>query len=76
MWIKRFLLDNRKIQKDSYLWNMIGSLLMAFQSVFMLMILRRTVGLEEAGRFTIANANVNLFLTIGKYGMCNFQVFD
>lgn len=76
MWIKRFLLDNRKIQKDSYLWNMIGSLLMAFQSVFMLMILTRTVGLEEAGRFTIANANVNLFLTIGKYGMCIFQVFD
>ena len=69
MWIKRFLLDNRKIQKDSYLWNMIGSLLMAFQSVFMLMILTRTVGLEEAGRFTIANANVNLFLTIGKYGI-------
>lgn len=30
MCIKRFMLDNRKIQKDSYLWNMIGNLLMAF----------------------------------------------
>ena len=76
MWIKRFLLDDGKIEKDSYLWNMIGSVLMAFQSVFMLMILTRTVGLEEAGIFTIANANANLFLTIGKYGMRNFQVSD
>ncbi len=49
---------------------------MAFQSVFMLMILTRTVGVEEAVVFTIANANVNFFLTIGKYGMRNFQVFD
>lgn len=70
------MISDRNIEKNAYLWNMVGSMLMAFQSVFMLMILTRTVGLEEAGIFTIANANANLFLTIGKYGMRNFQVSD
>ena len=62
MKIKRFLLDDRKTEKDSYLWNMIGSMLMAFQSVIMLIILTRIVGLVESGIFTIAYANANLFM--------------
>ena len=40
------------------------------------MILTRTVGLVESGIFTIAYANANLFLNIGKYGMRNYQVSD
>lgn len=69
-------MNSSNIERDSYIWNMVGSMLMAFQSVIMLMILTRTVGLVEAGVFTIAYANANLFLTIGKYGMRNFQVSD
>lgn len=74
--IKRFLLDDQGIERNSFLWNMIGSMLMAFQSVIMLMILTRVLGLVDAGIFTIAFANANLFLNIGKYGMRNFQVSD
>lgn len=76
MKIKRFLLDDRQIEKDGYIWNMIGSMIMAFQSVLLLMILTRTNGLVEAGILTIAYANANLFLTIGKYGVRTFQVSD
>ena len=76
MKIKKFLLHSENIAKDSFIWNMFGSMLMAFQSVLMLMILTRILGLEEAGIFTIAYANANLFLTIGKYGMRNFQASD
>lgn len=75
-WIKKFLRQDSNIERDSFIWNMAGSMLMAFQSVVMLMILTRTLGLKEAGIFTIAYANANLFLTIGKYGMRNFQVSD
>lgn len=74
--LKNFLLDDKNIERDSFLWNMIGSMLMAFQSVIMLMILTRVLGLVDAGIFTIAFANANLFLNIGKYGMRNFQVSD
>ena len=74
--MKKFLLTTKNIDRSSFIWNMAGSMLMAFQSVIMLMILTRTLGLVESGIFTIAYANANLFLTIGKYGMRYFQVSD
>lgn len=74
--MKSFLIGNKNIERDSYLWNMIGSILQSFQSVIFLMILMRTVGLLQAGIFTIAYANANLFLNIGKYGMRYYQVSD
>lgn len=74
--MKRFFLESRDIQKSSFLWNMASSMLYAFQSVILLMILTRTVGLLYAGIFTLAYANANLFLNIGKYGMRNYQVSD
>ncbi len=74
--IKSFLTGSKNIERDSYLWNMVGTTLMAFQSVILLMILTRVVGLEAAGVFTIAYTTANLLLTIGKYGVHNYQVSD
>lgn len=74
--LKLFLLNSKNIDKSSFIWNMIGSMLMAFQSVIMLTIITRTLDLYSAGVFTLAYANSNLFLNIGKYGMHNFQVSD
>ncbi|MDD6328382.1 MAG: lipopolysaccharide biosynthesis protein [Lachnospiraceae bacterium] len=74
--MKNFLLNSKDIQKNSFIWNMIGSMLMAFQSVIMLTILTRFLSLYDAGVFTIAYASANLFLNIGKYGMRNYQVSD
>lgn len=74
--IEGFFLQTDHLDRDSFVWNMAGSMLLAFQSVIMLMVLTRVLGLIDAGIFTIAYANANLFLTIGKYGMRNFQVSD
>lgn len=74
--MKSFFLNSKNIERDSMLWNMIGSMLTAFQSVIFLVILTRTVGLVASGIFTIAYANANLLLNIGKYGMRNYQVSD
>lgn len=76
MFIKSFLLNSRNIKHDIFFWNMLGSMLMAFQSVIMLVILTHILSLYEAGLFTIAYANANLFLNIGKFGMRNYQVSD
>lgn len=65
-----------KIERDAYIWNTASGLLMAFQSVIMLMVLMRVCDVVEAGVFTIAYANANLFLNLGKYGMRNYQVSD
>lgn len=74
--MKSFILNSSNIDRDGFIWNMIGSFVMAFQSVIFLLILTRTVGIVVSGIFTIAYANANLFLNIGKYGMRNYQVSD
>ena len=74
----RFLFEDKKmsVQQSSYIWNMTAGMIFGFQSVFLLMVITRVLGLYEAGLFTIAYANANLFLTIGKYGMKNYQATD
>lgn len=74
--LAKFLTVSKNIEKDSFIWNMTGSMLNAFQSVIMLMVLTRVLGLYEAGLFTIAYANASQFLSIGKYSVRNYQVSD
>ena len=68
--------EQAAIARSAYVWNTAGGLLMAFQSVIMLMVLTRVCDVETAGVFSIAYANANLFLNVGKYGMRTFQVSD
>lgn len=63
-------------ERSAYLWNTASGLLMAFQSVIMLTVLTHVCDTVTAGVFTIAYANANLFLNLGKYGIRNFQVSD
>lgn len=71
-----FLIKSKNIERDGYIWNMLATTIMAFQSVILLMILTRVIGLADAGIFTLAFANANLLLNIGKYGVHNYQVSD
>jgi O-antigen/teichoic acid export membrane protein len=63
-------------EKESYIWNTIGGILNAAQSVVILMVLSRTLGAEASGIFSIAYATGNLFLTLGNYGVRNYQISD
>ena len=69
--------ENRTaIERSAYLWNTASGLLNAFQSVIMLTVLTHVCDMVTAGVFTLAYANANLFLNLGKYGIRNFQVSD
>lgn len=70
MHLKNIILDKTLV------WNGISSLLFGFQSVILLAILTRVVGINESGIFTIAYANASLFLLVGKYGVRNYHVSD
>lgn len=76
--IKNFLISNKKMsnQQSSYFWNTCSGTLSAFQSVIFLMVITRTLDLVEAGIFTIAYTNSNLFANIGRYGVRNYQATD
>lgn len=53
-----------------------AGLVNAFEAVILLMVVGRTNGLEDAGILAIAFAIGNLMMTIGCYGVRNYQVTD
>ena len=61
-------------KKSNYIWNAIAGLLNALEAVLLSMFIVRIMGLEDAGIISIAFASANLFLTLGKYGVRNYQV--
>lgn len=60
----------------NFIWNSIGGVLNAGQSVVLLMVITRVCGLTAAGIFSIAFATGNLFMYLGNYGVRNYQVSD
>ena len=74
--IRKFLFGSKDKMRSAYLWNTCAALLNAFQTVFILMLISRIDPVIDAGVFTIAFAIGNLMLTIGKYGIRQFQVSD
>lgn len=74
--IKSFLYSSKDSIKSAYLWNTSAAMLNAFQTVFILMLISRIDPVIDAGVFTIAFAIGNLMMTIGKYGVRQFQVSD
>lgn len=74
--IKRFLYNSSNKERSAYIWNTSAAMLNAFQTVFILMLISRIDPVIDAGVFTIAFAIGNLMMTIGKYGVRQFQVSD
>ena len=74
--IQKWLLGSKNQLKSAYFWNTGAAMLNAFQTVFILMLISRIDPVIDAGVFTIAFAIGNLMMTIGKYGIRQFQVSD
>lgn len=74
--IRHWLYNTNDKARSAYIWNTCAAMLNAFQTVFILMLISRIDPIIDAGIFTIAFAIGNLMMTIGKYGMRQFQVSD
>lgn len=74
--VRKLLYNSKNIEKSAYLWNTTAAMLNAFQTVFILMLISRIDPIIDAGVFTISFAIGNLMLTIGKYGIRQYQVSD
>lgn len=68
--------SGQQAETGNFIWNAVGGMLNAGQSVFLLIIITRICGLETAGIFSIAFATGNLFMYVGNYGVRNYQVSD
>lgn len=74
---KRIIIGNqKKIEKDCFIWNTVAGGINAAEAVLLIMIITRTNGVAAAGVLSIAFALGNLLMTIGKFGVRNFQVTD
>jgi len=69
-------INERNTARAGYVWNTIAGLINASESVILLIVITRISGIEEAGIVSIAFTISNLFLSIGKFGMRNYQVTD
>lgn len=74
--VRKLLYNSKNTGKSAYIWNTLAAMLNAFQTVFILMLISRMDPVMDAGVFTIAFAIGNLMLTIGKYGIRQYQVSD
>lgn len=70
------LFTTTNIEKSAYIWNTSASTLNAFMTVLILMFISRIDPISDAGVFTIAFAVGNLMLTLGMYGIRQYQVSD
>lgn len=67
---------NLTLKQSGFIWNSLAGIINASEAVIILMVVTRVSGLEMAGIVTIAFSIGNLLMTVGKYGMRNFQVTD
>ena len=68
--------NEKNIPRDCFIWNTFAGLVNAAEAVVMMMIITRIDGVTAAGVLSIAFAVGNLFMTIGKYGVRNYQATD
>lgn len=73
---KVLALDKGESQRGNYIWNTVAGLLNAAEAVILSMAITRITNLVDAGILTIAFATANLFVTLGKFGVRNYQVTD
>lgn len=66
----------RKIGANSYFWYSLGGLLNAGQSALLLMVISRTNPSEGAGIYSIGYAIACLAITVGNFGIRNYQATD
>ncbi len=69
------MIKDKKLAKN-FIWNTIGSTLASFSSVFLLIMITRMNGIEEAGVFTITFATASIFYIIAVYSGRNCQITD
>lgn len=62
--------------RKNFIWNMVGSTVASFVSLFYMMAITRLNGIDDAGVFSFAFSTAMIFFVIGIYSGRTFQVTD
>ena len=74
--MKMWLVEEKNIERSSVFWNMMSSSMNSIVSMFLLFVVTRVCGVRDAGIFSLGFSTAQLMLTIGNYGMRNYQATD
>ncbi len=74
--LSNFILNSKNISKSTFIWNMVAAMSNSFQSMILMLIITRSGNVTEASYIAIGFSIANLMMTIGKFGMRNYQVTD
>ena len=74
--MKGFICNSKNIDRDAYIWNTIAAMGNSFQTMLLMLVITRVGNMADASIFAIAYAIGNLMMSLGKYGMRNYQVTD
>lgn len=69
-------LDSKKIDRIAMIWNLISSMLNAGMTAIFLFFVTKINGIEKAGAFSIASAYAYQCISLGNFGVRNFQASD
>ncbi|MBO1683296.1 lipopolysaccharide biosynthesis protein [[Clostridium] scindens] len=73
---KLWLVKKEDIEKQSFFWNIMSSVLNSVVSVLLLWFVTRINGVSDAGLFSLGFSTSQMMLTLGNYGMRNYQATD
>lgn len=73
---KLWLIKEDEIGKQSVFWNMMSSSLNSIVSMLLLWVVTLLNGVSDAGIFSLGFSTSQMMLTIGNYGMRNYQATD
>ena len=68
--------EEKKIEQQSVFWNMMSSGLNSIVSMLLLWVVTRINGVFDAGIFSLGFSTSQMMLTVGNYGMRNYQATD
>ncbi|MBQ3665589.1 MAG: hypothetical protein II919_05740 [Lachnospiraceae bacterium] len=74
--LSNFILNSKNVSKSTFIWNMVAAMSNSFQSMLLMLIITRSGNVTEASYIAIGFSIANLMMTIGKFGMRNYQVTD
>ena len=76
MFKKFWIIKEEDIGKQSVFWNMMSSGLNSIVSMLLLWVVTLLNGVSDAGIFSLGFSTSQMMLTIGNYGMRNYQATD
>ncbi len=74
--ILKKLIHTKSISKSTYFWSAFSAALNSFQTTVLLLFITRSDNITDSSIFVISYAVGNLLLTVGKFGIRNYQVTD